>query len=183
MTLWKAAHTTSEASDEVSIYVAHTLVDELLDYAEMLKQQRREQELEIQTQAGLPSSVLVERLKQLRELDRLIEILNSILQQKQGSLQVWNEEKRTPMEMIRPEYKGMKLPDIAAKVLNQNFRLLTTTELTRFIYETKTVDEFDRARNSLSSELRSGVKVQSPRWKKVGRNAYAAIGLSIEVSI
>jgi hypothetical protein len=60
-------------------------------------------------------------------------------------------------------------------VLSENLRLLTTNELTRLIYETKTDDEFDRARNSLSSELRSGMKVQNSRWKKVGRNAYITV--------
>jgi hypothetical protein len=175
VTLWEAVHTTLETSEEVSIYIACMSVDELLDYVELLEQQRKEQEAQIQDKDELPSDSLIERLKQLRHIDRLIAILKNKIYQRQESPSGQSKEKRTPMEMVRSEYKGMKLPDIAEKVLRQNSRLLTTTELTHFIYETTTDDEFDRARNSLSSELRSGVKAQKPRWRKVGRNAYALV--------
>jgi hypothetical protein len=82
---------------------------------------------------------------------------------------------RSPMEMIRPEYKGMKLGDIAVMVIAKEKTPLTTTELTHLIYAPRTTDEFERARNSLASELRSGAKGNSPRWKKIGRHAYTTI--------
>lgn len=82
---------------------------------------------------------------------------------------------RSPMEMLRSDYKGMKLGDIAAMVLSKKQVPLTTTELCRLIYDTKSSDEFDRARNSLSAELRTGSKGEDCRWKKVGRYAYASL--------
>jgi hypothetical protein len=82
---------------------------------------------------------------------------------------------RNPMEMVRSEYKGIKLGDIAALVMAKEQAPLTTTELTHLIYAPRTTDEFERARNSLASELRSGAKGNSPRWKKIGRHAYTTI--------
>lgn len=82
---------------------------------------------------------------------------------------------RSPMEMLRAEYKGMRLGDIAAKVLGGNPSPLTTTELTRLIYDTGSDDEFNRARNSLSTELRVGAKGDDPKWRKVGRYAYSRL--------
>lgn len=86
----------------------------------------------------------------------------------------WSVRERSPTEMLRAEYKGMKLGDIAAIVLQQHSPL-TTAELCRIIYDTESSDEFERARNSLSAELRSGAKGDAPRWRKLGRNAYASL--------
>lgn len=82
---------------------------------------------------------------------------------------------RTPMEMLRSQYKGMKLADIAATVLTEKQVPLTTTELSHIIYDIKSDDELYRARNSLSGELRTGAKKQNSRWHKVGRYAYASV--------
>jgi hypothetical protein len=79
------------------------------------------------------------------------------------------------MDMLRDEYKGMKLGDIAAEVLDARQAPLTTTELSRIIYDTKNDAELSRARNSLSAELRTGAKGKHPRWQKIGRNAYASL--------
>ncbi|MGB3790377.1 MAG: hypothetical protein WA949_20380 [Phormidesmis sp.] len=87
---------------------------------------------------------------------------------------------RSPMDMLRSEYKGMKLGDIAASVLASCDVPLTTTELARQIYEAKDSNELSRARNSLSAELRTGVKETCPRWQKIGRNAYASLDYSQE---
>ncbi|PZO20893.1 MAG: hypothetical protein DCF25_05955 [Leptolyngbya foveolarum] len=87
---------------------------------------------------------------------------------------------RSPMDMLRNEFKGMRLGNIAAQVLDEHSISLTTTELARLIYETKNSDEFSRARNSLSAELRTGVRDSHPRWKKIGRNAYASLQYSQE---
>jgi hypothetical protein len=82
---------------------------------------------------------------------------------------------RSPTEMLRPHYKGKKLADAIIEVLNQSQSPITTTELCRVLYNPKSEDEFDRARNSLSSELRSGAKAKDPKWRKIGRYAYAAL--------
>lgn len=79
---------------------------------------------------------------------------------------------RSPMKMLHSRYKGMKLGDIAADVMNEKGTALTTSELTQIIYDTRSEGEFERARNSLSSELRSEVKKTDARWRKVGRYAY-----------
>lgn len=86
-----------------------------------------------------------------------------------------SHQQRTPMDMIRNEYKGMMLGDIAAKVLDEHQSVLTPKQLTEIIYDAKTDEEFERARNSLSAELRAGAKGNSPRWKKIGRYAYASL--------
>jgi hypothetical protein len=81
---------------------------------------------------------------------------------------------RSPMEMLRPPYKGMKLAEIITIVLKESSSPLTTTELSHIIYDTHSDEELYRARNSLSAELRTGAKSNPPRWKKLGRYAYAA---------
>lgn len=87
------------------------------------------------------------------------------------------------MAMIRAEYKGMKLGDIAAKVLSAETAPLTTTQLTQRIYCTSSDDEFERARNSLSTELRVGAKSNNPRWRKCGRYAYCGLHIHPEVAM
>jgi uncharacterized protein YihD (DUF1040 family) len=83
--------------------------------------------------------------------------------------------KRNPMDMVRLPWKGVKLSEVIHKVLIEQSSTLTTSELTKLIYVTNNDDEFSRARNSLSSELRSGAKAEPSKWQKIGRNAYAAI--------
>lgn len=80
--------------------------------------------------------------------------------------------KRNPMEMVKPQFKGMQLGDIVELILKQNRKPLTTSELSRMIYDTTDKDEFARARNSLSAELRSGASKEPPRWLKRGRSTY-----------
>ena len=110
-------------------------------------------------------------------------ILSSLKEGIEDDIDALNSEKvihRSPMDMIRHEFKGMRLGHIAAEVLDDQLIPLTTTELTRLIYETKNNDEFSRARNSLSTELRNGVKDSHSKWKKIGRNAYASLQYSQE---
>ena len=90
---------------------------------------------------------------------------------------------RNPMAMLRDEYKGLKLGDIAAKVLNDAPSPLTTTQLTREIYCPRSNDEFERARNSLSTELRVGAKSKNPRWRKCGRYAYSGLHFLSEATM
>jgi len=92
-----------------------------------------------------------------------------------ASLALTSLPDRSPMEMLRDEHKGMRLGDIIAKVLNDRSAPLTTAELTRLIYDAESEDEFNRARNSLSTELRVGAKGENPKWQKVGRYAYSRL--------
>lgn len=82
---------------------------------------------------------------------------------------------RSPMEMLQPRFKGMRLAEIITTVLEDSRSPMTTTELSRVIYDTQSEEELYRARNSLSAELRTGAKANPPRWKKLGRYAYAAL--------
>jgi hypothetical protein len=96
---------------------------------------------------------------------------------------IQREKTRNPIAMLRGEYKGMKLADIAAKVLSAEPAPLTTTQLTQRIYCTRSNDEFERARNSLSTELRVGAKSSNPRWRKCGRYAYCGLHLHPEAAM
>lgn len=173
----KAVNTTSERLKEVALLLEPLGTGLLLEYIELLEQQRKDQETQIQDAKVLSADALASHVRQIQDIDKMLEMIQDVLRQKQ------QDEKRTPMDMVRPEFKGLKLGDIITKVLNKNPGLLTTNELTRLIYRTATDDEFDRARNSLSSELRSELKLQNPRWKKVGRNAYTAVELLTEVAV
>ncbi|MBD2057882.1 hypothetical protein H6F88_17960 [Oculatella sp. FACHB-28] len=89
------------------------------------------------------------------------------------------QKKRMPMDMLRPQYKqpNLRLGDIVERVLSQSAKSMTTEELTRAIYDTRSVEEFSRARNSLSVELRSGAVGETPRWIKLDRRTYASRSL------
>jgi hypothetical protein len=76
------------------------------------------------------------------------------------------------MDMIRTEHKGMKLGDIIDKVLSSSQTPLTPKDIVNLIYAPRDQDEFERARSSVSAEMRSGAKGMHPRWQKVGRSAY-----------
>lgn len=82
---------------------------------------------------------------------------------------------RSPMDMLRPQFKGKRLAEIIATVLEENQLPMTTTELSRIIYEVWSDEELYRARNSLSAELRTGANTHPPKWQKLGRYAYAAL--------
>ena len=88
--------------------------------------------------------------------------------------------KRPPMDMVDPKFKGLMLGEIIDRVLAEAGGLMTTNEMTRRIYQTSTDKEFSRVRNSLSAELRLGIKRSSPTWRKIGRNAYIAAQLKSE---
>ncbi|WP_193909946.1 hypothetical protein [Vasconcelosia minhoensis] len=157
---------------------------------ESLEQQRRAIEADIAKR----KHQLAEQEAELMHLQVLIpqlraaianheSILTSVIRELDAEQTIYSSDltiHRSPMDMIRPEYKGMKLGDIAAHVLETCQIPLTTTELARRIYEAKNDDELSRARNSLSAELRGGVKSTHPRWQKIGRNAYASLQYSQE---
>lgn len=158
--------------------------------------QTRQSHLSCQACSGTLTQQLESLERELKELPVHIQRMQTVIAAKQQMLSsqevewlsvsrfadsyeqatlVQHGKTRNPMAMIRDEYKGMKLGDIAAEVLNNEPSLLTTTELTHRIYCTYSDDEFERARNSLSTELRVGAKAKQPRWRKCGRYAYAGL--------
>jgi hypothetical protein len=79
--------------------------------------------------------------------------------------------KRSPKDMLLAEFREQTLGDIAEKKLKASGgKPLSSDELTEMIFETRSKDEYFRARNSLSAELRRGAKEE--RWKKVGRGIF-----------
>lgn len=82
---------------------------------------------------------------------------------------------RNPMDMLKSEFRGLKLGDIVKKVLAERGEPITTADLARHIYETNSSVEFNRARNSLYAELRAELSRDKPRWKRVGKYAYEIV--------
>jgi len=79
--------------------------------------------------------------------------------------------KRSPKDMLLAEFREQTLGDIAEEKLKASGgKPLSSDELTEMIFETRSKDEYFRARNSLSAELRRGAKEE--RWKKVGRGIF-----------
>jgi hypothetical protein len=79
--------------------------------------------------------------------------------------------KRSPKDMLLAEFREQTLGDIAQKKLKASGgKPLSSDELTEMIFETRSKDEYFRARNSLSAELRRGANEK--RWKKVGRGIF-----------
>jgi hypothetical protein len=79
--------------------------------------------------------------------------------------------KRSPKDMLLAEFREQTLGDIAEKKLKASGgKPLSSDELTEMIFETRSKDEYFRARNSLSAELRRGAK--EGRWKKDGRGIF-----------
>lgn len=93
---------------------------------------------------------------------------------------------RAPMEMVRPYFQPegdakRGLNEIILRALNDSLgQPVTTDDLVRKIYDTRTDDEFNRARNSLSSELRRGAK--DGKWRKLGRSFYASLSYAPPIS-
>ncbi len=141
---------------------------------QQLLEEKNEELLELQTQVSAIKSSLDMHL----DLQRTLNEQSSQVPASQAgaSLELQGiRGKRNPADMLRSQWKGMKLSDIIFQVLRDNAVALTTAELTQLMYSSQDEEEFNRARNSLSSELRSGAKRENPCWKKIGRNAYAAI--------
>jgi hypothetical protein len=159
---------------ELITYQVPSLVhlDELTGYLDQLEKRLRDCHAAAQTEI----TSLKSRDREIADLEGKIRLVQHAIKAKVELLSLAQQSKqRSPMEMIRDEYKGMKLGDIANQVMKDKNVPLTTTELSRLIYATQSDDEFARARNSLSAELRAGAKGQRPQWRKLGRYAYASL--------
>lgn len=80
--------------------------------------------------------------------------------------------RREPMDMLRPQYIGMLMADIIDSILSDSPQILSSDELTNIAYETENDDEFERAKASISAQLRIGAK--QGKWVKVGRGSFAS---------
>lgn len=171
----------------------------LLDVS-MLRQVKEEAEVKIQRLHAESQEIM----RQVREQEALILHSKKLISLLEGdesddeseeeefnpemdSRQSYSTCGRTPMEMVRPYFRKKGsiecgLSDIILRALNVSpDQPIATDDLVRRIYNARTDDEFSRARNSLTSELRRGAR--DGRWKKLGRSFYASPSYSPQVSI
>ena len=85
-----------------------------------------------------------------------------------------NRLQRNPLEMKRPQYVGLTFAQSIEKVLNDSQEPMLVDRIVEAIFDAEPGEEFFRAKNSLSGELRRGVQNEYKRWKKLGRNLYAS---------
>jgi hypothetical protein len=90
-----------------------------------------------------------------------------------GKNGVEDDRKRSPKEMLRVEFADKTLADVAELVLNSRNEPMTADDIAHYIFMTQDNDEYIRARNSLSTELRRGAK--EGRWKQIGRGSFISI--------
>ena len=82
---------------------------------------------------------------------------------------------RTPIEMIKPEFKGMTINKIAQKILREAApEELTNAQITKLVYDTSTEEEFSRCRGAISAVLRE--EAGKWGWAKLGPNKYVWVG-------
>lgn len=169
-------------STENERHLIYRLLDEKTDVSQY------DQHL-IETELALSSALLAEQEAVLEEVQLIVEqlrakmrLLSGLLEKQRTFKQIPTnicDQHRSPMEMLRSPYKGMKLSDIIEHVLNQSRAPLTPKDITRLIYDTFSPEEFDRARSSLAAEMRGGAKSKNPRWRKLGRSAYVALSAPV----
>jgi hypothetical protein len=84
-----------------------------------------------------------------------------------------NRHQRNPVEMKRPQYLGLTFAESIEKVLNAHQEPMLADRIVEAIFDAESEEEFWRAKNSLSVELRRGAETHK-RWKKLARNIYAS---------
>lgn len=82
------------------------------------------------------------------------------------------ENKRNPKQMLCSSYVGMTLGDAAEAILNGFQSALNADDIAQIMFDVQDEEEYTRARNSLSTELRRGAK--EGRWRKVGRGSFSS---------
>ncbi len=88
-------------------------------------------------------------------------------------LEADDKNKRSPKDMLQPHLKGKTLGDIAAIYLKAaKGKGLSSDDIAQQIFEATSEEEFQRAKNSLSTELRRGAR--EGRWKKNARGMFSA---------
>ena len=84
-----------------------------------------------------------------------------------------NKHQRNPVQMKRPQYLGLTFTESIEKVLNDRQEPMLVDRIVEAIFDAEPGEEFFRAKNSLSVELRRGAETHK-RWKKLSRNIYAS---------
>ncbi|HEY9864305.1 MAG TPA: hypothetical protein V6D21_09045 [Candidatus Obscuribacterales bacterium] len=82
-----------------------------------------------------------------------------------------NPNQRNPKDMFKPEFFRKTLGDAALIILDSCNHPLNSDQITKRLFDYRSEDEYQRAKNSLSTELRRGAK--EGRWKKIGRGFFA----------
>lgn len=82
------------------------------------------------------------------------------------------ERRGTPEDWLFPQFKPLGSKKAIEQVLEEIKASVEIEDLVKTLYDTKSGDEFRRARNSLSAGLRRGAEEGS--WKKIGRSFYEA---------
>ncbi|MEG5056584.1 hypothetical protein QUB60_02180 [Microcoleus sp. A2-C5] len=85
-----------------------------------------------------------------------------------------NRHQRNPVEMKRPQYVGLTFAESIEKILNDSQEPMQVDRIVEAIFDAPSEEEFWRAKNSLSVELRRGADPQFKRWKKLNRYTYAS---------
>jgi hypothetical protein len=85
-----------------------------------------------------------------------------------------NRHHRSPMDMKRPQYVGVSFAESIEKILNDRQQPMLVDQIVEAIFDAASEEEFWRAKNSLSVELRRGAQPPYKRWKKLSRNIYAS---------
>ena len=85
-----------------------------------------------------------------------------------------DRHQRSPMEMKRPQYVGLTFAESIEKILNDRQQPMLVDQIVEAIFDAASEEEFWRAKNSLSVELRRGAEGEHKRWKKLSRNIYAS---------
>lgn len=75
--------------------------------------------------------------------------------------------------MLRTEFANKTLAEVAEIVLNSRNQALAADDIAQAVFITENNDEYVRARNSLSTELRRGAR--EGRWQQIGRGSFASI--------
>lgn len=83
-----------------------------------------------------------------------------------------NRHQRNPVQMKRRQYKELTFAESIEKVLNDRQKPMLVDHIVEAIFDAESEEEFWRAKNSLSVELRRGAETH--KWKKVARKTYAS---------
>lgn len=83
-----------------------------------------------------------------------------------------SERRGTPEDWLFPQFKPLGSKKAIEQILEEIKAPVEIEDLVKALYDTKSDDEFKRARNSLSAGLRRGA--EEGFWKKIGRSFYEA---------
>ena len=101
---------------------------------------------------------------------------------------VKTELTRDPMDMLRLRYRRaydsepniVNMKDLLEWFFNQNDDIgcASAENITEMFYDTKTEEEFRKAKNSIAAQLRRGA--EEGRWQKIGRGFFAPNSYQVE---